>query len=32
MDLIDVVDFELSAGWGEADGFTEVADLFDAIV
>lgn len=32
VDLVDVVDFELAAGGGEADGFTEIADLFDAVV
>jgi hypothetical protein len=32
VDLVDVVDFELAAGGGEADGFAEVADLFDAVV
>ncbi len=32
VDLVDVVDLELAAGGGEAHGFAEVADLFDAVV
>ena len=32
MDLIDVVDLEAGAGGGEGGGFTEGADLFDAVV
>ena len=32
VDLVDVVDLELPAGGGEADGFAQVADLFDAVV
>ena len=32
MNLIDVVDLEAGAGGGEGGGFTEGADLFDAVV
>ena len=32
VNLVDVENFELSASWGEADGFAKVADLFDAVV
>lgn len=32
MDLIDIVDLKAGAGGGEGGGFTEGADLFDAVV
>ena len=32
VDLVDVEDLELAAGGGEADGFAQIADLFDAVV